>query len=248
MMESQGSKGCSVVLEGVSIGLGIVEAVKNVSARMGPRGFHVIAGPNGAGKTTLLRAIAGIIGYEGRIEVCGMQPRLASRHIAYSPATPSYDPWARVIDVMEAGIYGAQRSLDPRDAASYLRQVGLDGYLDRRFGELSSGEQKLVDIARSLARRPKVLLLDEPLAFLDLRNQARILRLLRELSRTTTVIATMHELHFLDISDQVLLLDEGSLVYAGNPKEIPLSLLAKVYRTRISETMVEGRRYILPIP
>ncbi len=239
---------CDIVLEKVSIYLGGEGVIRNVTVRMGPKGFHVIAGPNGAGKTTLIKAIAGVIEYNGLIEVCGTKPRLASRHIAYSPATPSYDPWARVIDVMEAGVYRARRSLDPGEAANYLKRLGLEGYLYRRFGELSSGEQKLVDIARSLARNPKVLLLDEPLAFLDLRNQARIIRLLRELSRITTVVATMHELHFLDFSDQVIILDKGSIAYAGNPRGVPLDLLAKIYKTRISETVIEGKRYILPIP
>ncbi len=237
---------CYVTLEGVRVSYGSVNVITGVSAKLGPRGFHVIIGPNGAGKTTLLKSISGIVPFEGVIRVCGLHPRLATRLISYSPSTPSYDPWARVIDVIEAGLYNSPEGASLERALHLMRSLGAEEWLYKRFGELSSGEQKLVDLVRSMARNPRVLLLDEPLAFLDLRNQARILKLLKSLSKRITVIASMHELYFLDYSDHVILMGGGKIVYSGAPRGLLLDLVRETYNIDVVEAMLGDKRVIVP--
>jgi ABC-type cobalamin/Fe3+-siderophores transport system ATPase subunit len=232
-------RGVSVVLDGSVI-------VRDVSLEAGPGGLHLVIGPNGAGKTTLLKAIAGVAPFTGVIRLCGLAPRDAARLVSFSPSAPAYDPWARVVDVIEAGLYNSGEGAGPGSVMSAAKALGVEGFLYRRFGELSSGEQKLVDLARSLARNPRVLVLDEPLAFLDMRNQARVLRLLKELSRSVTIIASMHELYFVDYSDQVVLLDGGSAAYHGPPDGLPVDLVRRVYGSGIVEARLGGRRLFLP--
>ena len=184
-----------------------------------------IIGPNGVGKTTLLMAIAGVTHRKGRVSTCSRP--------AFMPAQPMVDPLARVRDVIAAGLYGV--SPDPNHVSHIIERMGIEGFLDRRFGSLSSGEKRLVCIARTLARKSKVVLLDEPLSFLDVSNQARVLQVLREYAEMVegVVLATTHELHYLVYFDTILLLFKGRVAYSGDPASLGGEVLERVYGVEI---------------
>ena len=209
---------------------------------LGPGGLHGVIGPNGSGKTTLLRVLAGVAGHRGEARVCGRSPRQARALTGYMPQSPLVDPLATARDVVAAGLYGA-----PRQGAEWAsRLVGVEGLLDRRFASLSGGEQRLVCLARALARRPRLLLLDEPLSGLDIRNAVRVLRLLRSLSRGSTIVASAHELHYIGAFDTVTLLSRGRPLYHGPPGGLEPGLLEEAYGVPVEAAVVGGVRVFLP--
>ncbi len=197
----------------------------HVSLHVPRQRLVAIIGPNGSGKTTLLRALAGIISHEGQVRVC--EP------YSYMPAQPQVDPLALSVDVVKAGLYGSQGSLE--EAMDWARKLGVDELVYRRFSTLSSGEKRLVCILRALARRPIALLLDEPLSFLDVSNQALVLRVLREYARLrgASVIVTTHELHYLSYFDEILLLDGGRVRFQGPPEELGEEVIEDVYGVKV---------------
>ncbi len=188
-----------------------------------------VVGPNGAGKTTLLRAISGsleVAGGELRCcdRVAGPGARLdAGDRISYAPAYPDVDPWMSALDVvisyrMGPGSPWARPSdEDVRESRRSLERLGIASLERRRISEMSSGERKMVMLAGALSRRPQVLLLDEPLASLDLRNQAIAMSAIREeAARGALVVVTSHELHLLGLyADRALLLAKGGAVAQG---------------------------------
>jgi len=208
-------------------------------------GLNGVIGPNGAGKTTLLRALAGILNVDGsRVESCPPE------ETAYVPPTPVVDVLARVEDVLRAGLYGAARpSIDL--AVKTLAYYGLEDLLDRRFSTLSSGEQRLVCIARAIGRRPRLLLLDEPLSFLDIRNQVATLDLLESYARENkaTVILTTHNLEYTWRLNTLTLLSQGRPLYHGHAQSIDTDTLSRAYGVPLIRVRVEGLGAVfLPAP
>ena len=203
-----------------------------------------LIGPNASGKTTLLRLLAGVLRLRsGRVSACGHEAgpggRVDGERVAsYLPAAPQADPWARVGEILEAA--GA----------------GEPGWLGvpsrRRFGELSSGQKRLVCLARALGRARPLLLADEPTAFLDVARQALVLGLLRRHAEEGgVVIAAMHELHLVEtLADVVVVVSGGRIVASGPPGEVlNPSLLSRVYGVELVEyRSPEGLRALAPRP
>ncbi|MCE4601222.1 MAG: ABC transporter ATP-binding protein [Desulfurococcales archaeon] len=215
------------------------EIIKGITLQL-IKGIHAIAGPNGAGKTTLLKAIAGVQNHSGTIEYCGERTSEISSKISYTPATPVIDPLATVYDVLRAGLFNSRGGLD--HAMKYLKLLQINHLLHRRFTSLSSGEQRLVCLTRALARAPSLLLLDEPLSFLDVRNQVAVIKLLRRYSMETgaIVLLTTHEIHYLWAFDTVTIISKGSLAYHGDPSSLSKDLLERVYGIELMRMPVKG--------
>lgn len=185
-----------------------------------------ILGPNGAGKSTLLGAISGLIRpTSGRVTVAGrvVAQRTASARVFVPPERrrigllsqdPLLFPHLSAIENIAFGqrVQGRPRADAKRDAREWLNAVGLAGLGDRRPAALSGGQRQRVAIARALAARPDVLLLDEPLAALDVQTATHIRRLLSErLTATgTTAIVVTH-----DVLDAIVLADRCAIVNAG---------------------------------
>lgn len=226
-----------LAIENVRVVIDGARILDNVSLRIG-RGIHGLIGPNGAGKTTLLKAVAGIIEYEGRILYNSKV--MDSLTVAYSPATPIVDPLALVKDVLKAGVYNSRGSF--KTAIGFLKRLGLGSYLERRYSSLSSGEQRLVWIARTLGRLARIVLLDEPLSFLDVRNQYVLLNALREYVEeyNAVILLTTHEIHYVWYFDTVSVLDNGRLVYSGPPSSLRREALEAAYGVKLHEVEWEG--------
>ena len=141
----------------------------------------------------------------------------------------------------------ARHEVEP--AREALRFVGLDGFEDRPFFELSSGERRLVLIARTLAQKSEILLLDEPTTFLDPRHEVDIMELVRRLAaeRGKTVVVTLHALDMaVKYADEMVFMKGGTVVAAGPPREVlDEGLLRTVYDIDMGIVDVGGRRLIV---
>ncbi|HSW36215.1 MAG TPA: metal ABC transporter ATP-binding protein [Candidatus Limnocylindrales bacterium] len=206
--------------------------------------FTGIIGPNGAGKTTLLRAILGLVPIQqGEIVVMGTPSsnlRDARSRIGYMPQHQSFDrrfPLSAA-DVVATGLLSPRtllRSIIGKKSsiAAALHAVGMEQYSDRSFQDLSGGEQQRILLARSLVRRPELLLLDEPSAGLDFPAQQSFIELLHKLQRKDdlTVILVSHDLVSVAAAADKLVCINRSMHIHGRPGAVLHSLrLDEAYR------------------
>ncbi len=194
-----------------------------------------IIGPNGAGKTTLLKVIARILRpRKGAVYIDGMnlwslKPREAAKIIAYAGTSIVPEFQLTVLDYVLTARYphNPMRIWEKREDMAIveqaLKELGVDNLVNRGLGELSSGELQRVILARVMAQEPKVLLIDEPTAFLDLKYRLEVMNILRRLSRNRNlaVIIAIHDLELAArYSDKLILLSKGKIVAAGTPKAV----------------------------
>ena len=194
--------------------------------------FTAVLGPNGSGKTTLIRMILGQLApAAGSIEVFGRPPRRGDPTIGYVPQRPVFDPELSIrgrdfvglgIDGWRWGIGVRGRSQALAAADEAIAAVGAHGYADKPLGRLSGGEQQRLLLAEALVGAPRLLLMDEPLSYLDVRNQQAIVQLIAELARrrALTVLLIAHDVNpLLPHIDNVVYVAAGHIAM-GRPDEI----------------------------
>jgi len=212
-----------------------VRAVEDVSFTVEEGRFYTLLGPSGCGKTTTLRCIAGLerpeggtINVDGRV-VSGDRVFVPPHQRAIGMVFQSYAIWPHM-NVFENVAYPL-RVAKPRpskveiarEVGEALALVGLEGLEERPAPQLSGGQQQRLAVARALVRRPKLLLLDEPLSNLDakLRERMRIdLRELQRRLRITTVYVTHDQVEALFLSHRIAVMKDGHIVQEGTPREI----------------------------
>jgi zinc/manganese transport system ATP-binding protein len=214
--------------------------------------FVAVLGPNGAGKSTLLRAVLGLIPLsDGRAVVLGGSPGERNARIGYLPQRRSFDPSTRLrgIDIVRLGYDGdrwgvplpswlpgsSSRSARAR-VAEVIDLVGATGYAERPIGECSGGEQQRLLIAQALARRPELLVLDEPLDSLDVTHQASISALIQSICRSehVGVVLVAHDVNpLLPYLDEVIYLANGSAMIGRPAEVITADNLSMLYGTPI---------------
>jgi len=204
-----------------------------------------IVGPNGAGKSTFLKCLASVLPaarhsleVDGR-DLAGLRGRERARLIGYVPQEPSFTFNYTVLDFVLTGraaflgVFSSPSGHDVRLAEEALHYVGLQGFAGRAFLELSSGERRLVLIARALAQESEILLLDEPTSFLDPRHEVETMALCRRLAddKAKTIIVTLHNLEMaVKYSDAMVFMKGGRVVAAGPSRDILTeALLRDVY-------------------
>lgn len=210
-------------------------ALDKVSLRVEAGRIAALLGPNGSGKSTLLRVAAGIVpASAGEVRVFGesvakADRQVLARQIAFVPQTETVTLGFRVRDVVAMGRAPHQDGWmreGPDDRAvieEVLERCDLVSLRGRRVDELSGGEQRRVAVARALAQRPRLLLLDEPAAFLDVRHRMDLYDLLEEIAQMDRVacVIAMHELDAAaQVASQALLLREGRVVAGGAPDDV----------------------------
>lgn len=224
--------------------------------------FHVpagevlgIVGPNGSGKTSLLKVLARLMTpQEGRIDLFGQDVAAkAQREVACLVGVVPQDsqmlfPFTVAETVLMgrfphrsrdgwASGFGWESREDLSIAEQAMMTMDIVHLAHRSVTSLSGGERQRTVIARALAQTPKVLLLDEPTAFLDLQHQVEICSALRRLrdERGLTVVLVSHDLNLVSqYCDRILLLDRGQIVRLGGPDEvIEPEVLESVYRCRV---------------
>lgn len=227
----------AVVLDDVTVRLSNRTIWQHARIRIAPGEFVAVLGPNGAGKSTLLRVLLGLLTPRaGAVRVLGREPRRGSQAIAYVPQRRSLDPDlpVRGRDIVMLGLDGlrwgiplparlsAKRRQHEAQVDAAIAAVEASAYADRPIGKLSGGEQQRLLLAQALVGQPHLLLLDEPLASLDLRSQVAISTLVARLARERgiTVVMVTHDVNpVLPYVDQVVYVARGE-VLAGRPEDI----------------------------
>ena len=220
-----------------------------------------IVGPNGAGKSTLLKCLAHLLPAPpgtvlvDDLDIFALRGRERARLIGYVPQEPSFTFNYEILDFVLTGRaayvapFASPAAADRRAAEEALRFVGLEEKSARPFLELSSGERRLVLIARTLAQQSEILLLDEPTTFLDPRHEVEVMALLRRLAdeKKRTLIITLHNLGLAArASDAMVFLKSGRVVASGAVRDVLTEdLLRTVYELDMTILEHRGRKVIV---
>lgn len=223
----------AVSAAGVVVDYGVTRAVRGVDLLVQPGETLVLLGPSGSGKTTLLYALAGFLGLtEGRIELAGQLVASGNRTVPpekrpVAMVFQHYGLWPH-LDALETVAYpmrraGVATAEARRRAAELLEQLRIGDLAGRRPAQLSGGEQQRVGLARALARRPAVYLLDEPTAHLDgaLKGELQSEMVTRLHADGAAAVHATHDVEeALAVADRVALLRDGRIVQVGEPTEV----------------------------
>jgi len=230
--------------------------LQDVSFSLAPGEFCGLIGSNGSGKTTLLRTI---LGFEtpmgGDIRLDG-EKRSKRAAIGYVPQKLSVDADmpVRAHDLVELGLTGHRFGLPLPSRArkkrveEMLEAVDATGFADQRLGSLSGGQLQRVLIAHALIRKPRLLLLDEPLASLDIGAIAGIVALLRRLTEAygITVLVSAHDMNpLLPVMDRIVYLAHGRAVSGRTGDVVRTEVLSALYGYHIDVIRVHGRVLVI---
>jgi len=234
-----------VELDDVGVRLGGRQILQHVTTGIGQGEFTGLIGPNGAGKTTLLRVILGLQEVsQGVVRKSGT--------VGYVPQKLLIEPDMplRVKDVVSLGIDGHKLGIrfPSRERTALvedmLTAVGADGYKNARVGELSGGEQQRVMIAHALVAKPDLLLLDEPLANLDISSAQGIVTVLADLSRKEgiAVLLSAHDMNpLLGVMDRIVYVANGRVASGPTDEVVTSEGLTRLYGHRVDVVRVQNR-------
>lgn len=233
-----------IVVDGLSCRYGSIPALDDVSLQVSAHEMCGVIGPNGSGKTTLLRAMDGLLSpergsvlLEGRA-IGGMSSRQVAGVVGVVPqrARASFGFTTHEMVSMGRSPHLApltsETERDHEIVYKAMDRMGIAHLAGRSIDSLSGGEFQRVLIARALAQEPRVLLLDEPTAHLDLRYQLEIMNFLSELCRSgLALMAALHDVNLAaEYCDRLVLLSEGRIAAMGTPDEVlDESTLERVY-------------------
>ncbi|MEO6985542.1 MAG: ABC transporter ATP-binding protein [Paralcaligenes sp.] len=252
-------------IRAISVTLGSQPILSRLDVPDLARGSLVaLLGPNGSGKSTLLKSVAGLIPAQATILKLGTDDLGAlaaaqrATHIRYLPQSLPDDVHLTVVEAVLVALHARQRAAQatlPSDHATkrveaVLKDLDIEQLGSRYLDELSGGQKQLVGLAQALIHQPAVLLLDEPLASLDLNYQHHVMQLLRSLTRERGLLTVivLHDLNMaLRYADYALLMKQGKLVASGAPREvITTESLAQAFSVRARvETCSQGLPYVL---
>jgi ABC-2 type transport system ATP-binding protein/nitrous oxidase accessory protein len=207
-----------IAVAGLSKHFGRFEAVADLSFDVATHRALALWGPNGAGKTTVLKCMLGLLRYQGRITIDGIDlqagGRRARRLLGYVPQELAfYDD----LSVRETARFFARlRRADAGEVAAALEQVGLTPHAQKPVRALSGGMKQRLALALALLGDPPVLVLDEPTSNLDAGGRGQFLRLLREVKAAgKTIMFTSHRLDEVEaLADEVLVMEHGRGLFA----------------------------------
>ncbi len=220
----QRAAGIDVV--GVNLSYGATHVLKDVNLKIEPGEFFAFLGPSGCGKTTLLRLIAGFnIAQTGRVMVGGNDiSSLPPWKRDVGMVFQSYALWPHMSVAKNVAFGLEERKLPKDEIAARVDQaldlVNLKHLKDRKPSQLSGGQQQRVALARTIAVRPKVLLLDEPLSNLDAKMRVQVRRELRDLQQElgiTTIFVTHDQEEANTICDRIAVMSDGVVQQVGTP-------------------------------
>jgi zinc transport system ATP-binding protein len=196
----------AIEVKQVSFAYGEVSVLKGVNLAVSEGEFLGIVGPNAGGKSTLLKLILGLLEpQQGEIRVFGQPPRKARKLMGYVPQHPAFsrDFPVTVEQVVLMGRLGISRLLggysrrDRQVAQRVMREAEVSELARRRIGQLSGGQLQRVLVARALACEPRILLLDEPTANIDMRVENELFDLLKKLNERMTILVVSHDIAFI---------------------------------------------------
>jgi len=230
-----------------------------------PGEFVAVLGPNGVGKSTMIKVLLGALPTAaGSVSVLGQRPGAAGESIGYLPQRRNFDGSLRIrgVDVVRLGLDGdrwgvplplsrrfsaARRAADER-VREVIELVGASAYAHRPIGECSGGEQQRLLIAQALVRKPRLLLLDEPLDSLDLPNQAGIAALIHRICRQEGVAVVMvaHDVNpILSYLDRVVYIVSGGAASGPAAEVITTETLTRLYGTPVEVLKAADGRLVV---
>src|SRR4030042_974142 len=236
-------------LNNVSLGYGKQAVLRNVSFEAKPGEMLGIIGPNGSGKSTLIKGItrllqpiSGQIFLDGR-NIASIRRRELAQLVAVVPQNPTLPELFTALEVVLMGRtphLGLLRYEGEKDLATVQKAMEATqtlAFAERTVGELSGGERQRLTIARALAQEPKIILMDEPTANLDINYQIETLGLARQLCRQhkLIVVVTLHDLNLASqYCDRLVLLSDGRIYCQGTPKAvINAQTIKEVYGAKV---------------
>lgn len=242
-----------LAVEGLGVSFPGRRVLHDVSFELGHGEFCGLIGSNGSGKTTLLRTVLGFQkATTGTVRINGLQGRSGLAVVGYVPQKNFLDPDMplRAKDLVALGLDGNQLGLplSSRNRSDrideMLNSVDAEGFADQRIGKLSGGQQQRVLIAHALIRQPQLLLLDEPLANLDIRSVAEIVVLLARLTaeQKVSVLLSAHDMNpLLSVMDRIVYLANGRAASGRTDDVVRTEVLSQLYGYHIDVIRVHGR-------
>lgn len=242
-----------LALDGVTVRLGGRLVLDDVHFTVRAGELTGLIGANGAGKTTIFRVVLGLQApVSGTVRIGGAPRGRRNRSIGYVPQKVLFDPDIplRARDLVALGVDGHRFGL-PLPSRSrrqmvddMLAAVDATRFADARVGELSGGEQQRVLVAHALVGRPRLLLLDEPLANLDIRSAQEVVDLLAGVARTQgiAVVVSAHDMNaLLPVMDRVVYVAGGRVASGPTDQVVRTDVLTELYGHPITVLRVDGR-------
>jgi zinc/manganese transport system ATP-binding protein len=246
-----------VALEQVRIRLGGRTILDDVTLTIDEGEFIAILGPNGAGKSTLLKTLLGLIKVDaGSIQILGRAPRRGNRDIGYAPQhrTLEADLALRARDIVGFGLDGNHWGIGlpsrKRTALidKVLREVNALDLANAPIGQLSGGEQQRLLIAQALLTNPRLLLLDEPLANLDISREGEIVSLIAKVchERNVAVMLVTHDVNpLLPEVDRVLYMANGHSAIGRADEVVTSQTLSQLYGSPVEVVQALDRLFVV---
>jgi iron complex transport system ATP-binding protein len=237
------------------------EILQGVDLEVAAGEFLALIGPNGSGKSTLLRQISGVLKpnqgavYLDMSEIARLRPAELARHLAaleqehgvgFDFTVRELVSWGRLPHRKR---FSRWSSSDEAAVVRALSMTGIEKLAHRPVHQLSGGERQLAFLSMTLAQEPKVLLLDEPTAHLDINYQLAIMELIRDqVARGVTVIAAIHDLNLAArYADRVAALSQGRIVAVGPTQEtLTEELIHSVWGVKVRVLRDQGSPWIIP--
>ncbi len=235
------------------------DTLKDIHFSIDPGELTVILGPNGVGKTTLLKCLNNILSpRKGKITVKGKETRtLSPRQIAREIAYVAQQSEAARITVFDAILMGRRPHINYRVSRqdlikvdAVIRHLNLSKFSLKYLDEMSGGERQKVCIARALVQQTDLLLLDEPTASLDLKNQTHILGLIRHIIKDhhMAAVMTMHDLNSaMRYADKYIFLKDTTIYSAGDIPDITPEMVEAVYGVKVEIMHHRGMPIVVPV-
>lgn len=232
------------------------EVLHGVSFTLEQSQIGVLMGPNGAGKSTLIRCLLGSLPYQGKIlldgkDLASLKSKERASLVAYVPQRLMFSS----SNVFESVMIGRVPSFmfapskeDEDIVWDCLGELGIKDLAHRNVNELSGGEQQKVAIARALAQRSKILILDEPTSNLDIAAEQNVVHLVKNLAKKLgfTVLLSAHDLNIaLSSGDRFIFISEGKVAYEGGEEIMNEKSIKDVFGIDSKRIEVDGQSYIL---
>lgn len=221
----------SIVVTHLDVELQNNTILSDICFSAGPAQTVGLLGPNGSGKSTLIRSLAGLFPASGhRIQIagtslCQFPRRHLARKLAFVPQHAEADNELSVIDIVRLGrtphrsAFSRWRDADNHAVQEALTQMQLNSLVSRPWQRLSGGERQRCQIARALAQKPDILLLDEPVNHLDIQFQLELMRLITALP--VTVVIALHDLNLAArYCQHLVILQQGKVIATGSPESV----------------------------
>ncbi len=250
----------AIAFEAVSVAFGRREVLRGLDFAVAPGSFVGVIGPNGAGKTTVLRLALGLVRpTRGAVRVLGQVVHRGSRALGYVPQSLAAEPDLplRARDLVGLGLDGERWGLPlpsrtrRRRIDACLERVGALAYADEPVGTLSGGERQRLLIGQALLTDPQILLMDEPLANLDIRSGRAVIDLIATIARErqVTVLFVSHDVNpLVGVLDQVLYLADGRAVLGTVDQVVRSDVLSQLYGRPVEVVRVQGHILVFAGP